>query len=65
MAGRYTPETAKKNERYRAQYNKDNYDNIRIYRPKGDREKIKAIAASKGVSMNELINDLIDKYILN
>lgn len=64
MAGTYTPETAKKNEFYRNQYNKENYDRITLLRTKGDRERLKAIASSKGISVNELINSLVDKYLL-
>lgn len=65
MAGRYTPETAKKNEAYRQQYAKENYDRITIFRTKGDRDKLKGLAASRGTSVNEMINSLIDKYLLN
>lgn len=44
-----------------ARYNKKAYDRIDIVVPKGKREIIKAFAASRGVSVNKLINDAIDK----
>ena len=44
-----------------ARYNKKAYDRIDIVVPKGKRENIKAFAASRGVSVNKLINDAIDK----
>lgn len=38
-----------------------NYDMISLPVPKGEREKIKAYAESKGMSMNEYIRQLIVK----
>jgi predicted DNA binding CopG/RHH family protein len=35
------------------------YDRINLTVPKGDKEKIKAHAESKGMSVNSYINDLI------
>jgi len=44
-----------------ARYMKNNLDDIKIRVPKGKRDKIKAHAESKGMSLNAYINDLIDK----
>ena len=63
MAGRYSAEAQKRNEAYMNNYNKENYDRITILRPKGDREKLKAMASQKGISVNEMLNFLIDKYL--
>ncbi len=40
-------------------YNKNNYDDLRIRVKKGQAEKIKARAESKGLSLNSYINKLI------
>lgn len=45
-----TAETRAKNK-----FNKKNYDRLAVFVPKGDRELIKAVAKSKGYSMNEFI----------
>lgn len=52
----------KKNQDYRNKFTKENYDRITILRNKGDKEKIKAIADSKGVTTTELINEAIDLW---
>ena len=44
-----------------ARYMKNNLDDIKIRVPKGKRDKIRAYAESKGMSLNAYINDLIDK----
>jgi hypothetical protein len=36
-----------------------NYDSIRLWVPKGDREKIKAFAKERGQSLNGFITSLI------
>ncbi len=41
-----------------ARYNKKKYDSIGIFVPKGEREILKRIAASRGKSINGLFNDL-------
>ena len=46
-----------------ARYNKKTYDRIDIIVPKGKRAVIKAFAASRGISVNKLINDAIDKTL--
>ena len=52
----------KKNQDYRNKFTKENYDRITILRNKGDKEKIKAIADSKGITTTELINEAIDLW---
>ena len=46
-----------------ARCNKKAYDRIDIVVPKGKREIIKACAASCGISVNRLINDVIDRVL--
>lgn len=46
----------KANERYNAKA----YDEIKVRVSKGRKEKIKAYADSKGISVNNFINDAID-----
>lgn len=55
--------TKKKNEVYRNDFNKEHYDRITIMRSKGDKEKLDEIAAERGVSRNELINQCIDQVL--
>lgn len=47
-----------------ARYNKKAYDRIDVVVPKGQREVIKAFAASQGKSLNRFICDAID-YQMN
>ena len=63
MAGRYSPEAKKRNRAYINQYMKENYDRINIMRPKGDKDKLDALAKERGMSRNELINWCIDKQL--
>ena len=44
-----------------AKYIKKAYDQVALRLPKGEREKIKNYAESKGMSLNAYINDLIEK----
>lgn len=46
-----------------ARYNKKAYDRINIVVPKGQREIIKAYAASQGKSLNRFICDAIEYQI--
>ena len=46
--------------KYKRQYARDVYDNITIFVPKGEKEIIKARAASLGLSMNEYIKQAIN-----
>ncbi|MGI5959028.1 MAG: Arc family DNA-binding protein [Massiliimalia sp.] len=43
-----------------AKYMKNNYDEIKIRIPKGEKEKIKVFAASRGESVNAYICRLIE-----
>ena len=45
---------------YQNNYIKEKYDQVRLLVPKGNREKIKARAEAKGMSVNEYINRLIE-----
>ena len=44
-----------------AKYNERAYDRIEVKVYKGQKDKIKAHAESKGMSLNAYINDLIEK----
>lgn len=45
---------------YKNKFLAENYDRINLTVPKGQKEKIKAHAESKGKSVNGYINDLIE-----
>ena len=42
-------------------YEKENYDKVLLRLQKGSRDKIKALAQQKGMSLNAYIVDLIEK----
>jgi len=42
-------------------YNETNYDRIHISVPKGDKEKYKALASSRGLSLTQLIVNLLEE----
>lgn len=42
-----------------AKYIRNNYDEIKIRLPKGEKERIQAAAAAQGTSMNRYIQDAI------
>lgn len=44
-------------------YIKNNYDQIMIRTPKGDRERYKEFAAEQGKSLNSLVIELIEEKI--
>ena len=44
---------------YRAEFNKTNYERLEVVVPKGQKSTIKAHAASKGESVNALINRVV------
>ncbi len=48
---------------YQNEYNRMNYDRIGITVPKGKKEIIKKAAKKSGKSVNEFINNAIDKYM--
>jgi predicted HicB family RNase H-like nuclease len=51
----------KSNQKAVAKYVKENYDDLKIRLPKGERERVKAYAASQGQSVNALIQDLLKR----
>ena len=51
----------KAQQRAVGKYEKENYDKVLLRLPKGNREKIKAHAQQKGMSVNAYIVDLIEK----
>lgn len=44
-------------------WNSKAYDRIALFVPKGERERLKQIAADHGTSLNGLINTAIAEYI--
>lgn len=48
---------------YKANYNKLQYDRISVYIPKGMKEELKIVTESKGLSVNALINKLLQEYM--
>ena len=46
-----------------AKYVKTNLDDIKIRVPKGQREKLKTIAAEMGMSMNQMFIKAVEEYI--
>ena len=51
----------KAQQRAVGKYEKEIYDKVLLRLPKGNREKIKAHAQQKGMSLNAYIVDLIEK----
>lgn len=51
------------NKKAVAKYCKTNYDDIKVRVPKGQRERYKAHAESKGKSLNALIIELLEQDI--
>lgn len=51
--------------KYIQEYNKKNYDRVNLILPKGEKEKLKAIAKEKGESLNSYIVAAITKRILD
>ena len=47
---------------YNQQYNKDSYDVIRAYVPKGRRAAVKAAAERRGVSVSTLVTHALESY---
>ena len=54
---------------YKNQYNSSHYDRIQLVVPKGEKDRLKRLAASQGISLNEYIcrvirsqeNDMLDR----
>ena len=53
----------KKELSYIAQYQKENYDRITVMSPKGTKEKVKAAATIKGMSVSEFVLNCINKEL--
>lgn len=53
----------KKELSYIAQYQKENYDRITVMSPKGTKEKVKAAATLKGMSVSEFVLNCINKEL--
>lgn len=49
--------------KYINDYQREKYDRIVILRKKGDKDKIKAYADSKGLKVTEFINQCIDEKL--
>lgn len=56
-------ERYEKYRKYREDYNRDKYDRIMLRVFKGEKEKIKALADSQGISLNSLIYEALQKEI--
>lgn len=56
-------EAEEKQYRRQNEYNAAKYDKIGLMLPKGSKEKIKAEAEKKGVSVNALLTEIIKKEI--
>ena len=46
-----------------ARYVKEHLDDIKIRVPKGQREKLKAVASEMGMSMNQMFIKAVEEYI--
>ena len=46
-----------------AKYTKENYDEIKLLVPKGDKDKYKSAAESEGKSLNQFIVDCVEDKI--
>lgn len=53
--------TSKAQQRAVAKYMKNNYDELKVRVPKGDKDKIKAHAENKGESVNGFVKRAIDE----
>lgn len=64
---KYCKDCQKKKARSRkissnAQYAKENYESLKIYVPKGERDSIKAYAESLGMSVNKLMITALEQF---
>lgn len=57
MGAKYTPAQKRAAEKYKAEHR----EALRLDMPKGSKDKYKAYAQSKGVSLTKLICDLVEK----
>lgn len=49
--------------KYQNEYNKKKYDRTTIMTPKGKKDRIKAAASARGMSVNEFINMALDQIL--
>lgn len=49
--------------KYQNTYNRDNYDRVVALLPKGQRERLKQLAAESGVSLGQWIRDAIEEKL--
>lgn len=57
------PRTNQERNRYQEDYKRENYDIIKILTPKGTRERLKAEAARRGISVSMLILQAISQIL--
>lgn len=48
-----------KYNKYKENYSRENYDRIQLVTAKGTRERLKAEAEKRGISVNALLNEII------
>lgn len=58
-----TKVTNRKKSKTNAKYTEKAYDYHRVYFPKGEKDKLKEIATSQNMSLNEFINTAIKYYL--
>ena len=52
--------------KYQAEWAKENYDKIYLKVPKGKRDELRALAKDNGMSMNRLFIEAVeDKYLIS
>lgn len=56
-----TENKAKSSTRAKNKYNSSHYDSLRIVVPKGDKERIRAFADSRGQTINGFVTGLIKR----
>lgn len=49
--------------KYNNDFNKNNYDSLRIVTPKGNKEILKDYCKDKGISLNGLVNTLLTERL--
>lgn len=48
--------------KYQNEYQKETYDRVSVFVPKGKRNELKRFASQKGLSVNRLIVEAIESY---
>lgn len=62
---RRTPEGREKKRQYIRQYNAGRYESLTLTLQRGERERIKGEAASRGMSATRLVMAGVNEYIAN